>query len=195
MTFGVTESCNLRCRHCYADCAATPKAGELGLDEWLRIAAEVIRDGVIQFYIEGGEPLAKPGFLQLLGRCAQDAMTLLRTNGTLIDQSMAAALRAVGVGRVLVDMMGADAETHEWFTGVPGSFAATCKGIRHSVATGVPTDVLVILTRQTAPQLNALLRLAADLGRWDAQNGYGARSRYLCRSRQRRSAPWHLPTV
>jgi radical SAM protein with 4Fe4S-binding SPASM domain len=164
ITFGVTECCNLRCRHCYADCAAAPKAGELGVDDWLRIADEVIQDGVIQFYIEGGEPLAKPGFLQLLSRCAHDAMTLLRTNGTLIDQSMAAALKAAGVGRVLVDMMGADAETHEWFTRVPGSFAATCDGIRHSVAAGVPTDVLVILTRQTAPQLNALLSLAADLG-------------------------------
>ena len=114
--------------------------------------------------IEGGEPLAKPGFLRLLSRCAHDAMTLLRTNGTLIDQSMAAALKAEGVGRVLVDMMGADAESHEWFTRAPGSFAATCDGIRHSVAAGVPTDVLVILTRQTAPQLNALLNLAADLG-------------------------------
>jgi len=145
ITFGVTECCNLRCRHCYADCAAAPKAGELGVDDWLRIADEVIQDGVIQFYIEGGEPLAKPGFLQLLSRCAHDAMTLLRTNGTLIDQSMAAALKAAGVGRVLVDMMGADAETHEWFTRVPGSFAATCDGIRHSVAAGVSTDVLVIL--------------------------------------------------
>ena len=112
ITFGVTECCNLRCRHCYADCAAAPKAGELGVDDWLRIADEVIQDGVIQFYIEGGEPLAKPGFLQLLSRCAHDAMTLLRTNGTLIDQSMAAALKAAGVGRVLVDMMGAATRRH-----------------------------------------------------------------------------------
>jgi radical SAM protein with 4Fe4S-binding SPASM domain len=124
----------------------------------------VVEDGVIQFYIEGGEPLAKPGILELLARCTRDAMTLLRTHGTLIDGAMADGLKTAGLGRVLVDLMGAEAATHDWFTGVPGSFHAACNGIRNCVAHAVPTDILVILTRQTAPQLNALLMLAADLG-------------------------------
>lgn len=164
VALGITEACPLRCLYCYADCAERPKAGELDLPAWMRAVDEFIADGVIQFYIEGGEPLAKPGFLHLLARCARDAMTLLRTHGTLIDDPMADALKAAGVGRVLVDLMGADAATHERSTGVPGSFAAACAGIRRCVARGIPTDVLVILTRQTAPQLNALLRLAAGLG-------------------------------
>jgi radical SAM protein with 4Fe4S-binding SPASM domain len=164
MTLGLTEGCPLRCRHCYADCAAGPKSGELELDDWLRFVDEAVEDGVIQFYIEGGEPLVKPGVLDLLARCARDAMTLLRTHGTLVDGATADAIRAAGVGRVLVDLMGAEAATHDWFTGVPGSFDAACDGIRHCVARGLATDVLVILTRQTAPQLNALLELAADLG-------------------------------
>ena len=91
-------------------------------------------------------------------------MTLLRTHGTLIDEATADALKAAGLGRALVDLMGAEAATHDWFTGVPGSFDAACHGIRRCVARGLPTDVLVILTRQTAPQLNALLALAAGLG-------------------------------
>ena len=164
MTLGLTEACPLRCRHCYANCASGPKPGELGLGDWLRLVDEVVQDGVIQFYIEGGEPLAKPGILDLLARCARDAMTLLRTHGTLIDDAMAGALKLTGLGRVLVDLMGADAETHDWFTNTPGSFEAACDGIRRCVAVGLPTDVLVILTRQTAPQLNALLQLAATLG-------------------------------
>jgi radical SAM protein with 4Fe4S-binding SPASM domain len=164
ITFGITEACPLRCRHCYADCAAVPKPGELDTADWLRLVDELVEDGVIQFYIEGGEPLAKPGILDLLASCGRQAMTLLRTHGTLIDAAMADALEATGLGRVLVDLMGAEAATHDWFTGVPGSFEAACDGIRCCVARGLPTDVLVILTRQTAPQLNALLRLAADLG-------------------------------
>jgi radical SAM protein with 4Fe4S-binding SPASM domain len=164
MSLGVTEACPLRCRHCYANCAAEPKPGELGIEDWLRLVDEVVEDGVIQFYIEGGEPLAKPGIIDLLTRCAREAMTLLRTHGTLIDDAMADALKAAGLGRALVDLMGAEAATHDWFTGVPGSFDAACQGIRRCVARGLPTDVLVILTRQTAPQLNALLNLAAGLG-------------------------------
>jgi len=47
---------------------------------------------------------------------------------------------------------------------VPGSFDAACGGIRRLAARGVPTDVLTILTRRNAPQMNALLRLAAGQG-------------------------------
>jgi MoaA/NifB/PqqE/SkfB family radical SAM enzyme len=164
ITLGITEGCPLRCRHCYADCGHAPKPGELDLSAWLRFADEVIADGVVQFYFEGGEPLAKDGFVRLLSRCARDAMTLLRTHGTLLDDRMADALKGAGLGRVLVDLMGAEAATHDWSTRTRGSFDASCAAIRRCVARGIPTDVLVILTRQTAPQLNALLRLAAHLG-------------------------------
>jgi MoaA/NifB/PqqE/SkfB family radical SAM enzyme len=164
VTLGITEACPLRCRHCYADCAAAPKPGELSAERWLAVIDRLIADGVVQVYIEGGEPLAKPGILQIVERAARDAMTLLRTHGTLIDDAMAKALQASGVGRVLVDLAGPDAATHEAATGVPGSFEAACGGIRRLVACGIPTDVLVVLTRHSAPGLNALLRLAAGLG-------------------------------
>ena len=164
ISLGITEACPLQCRHCYADCAATPKPDELAIETWMTVVDQLIADGVIQFYFEGGEPLLKPGFLDLLARCARDAMTLLRTHGTLIDDAMADALQAAGVGRVLVDLMGAEAATHDRATGVPGSFAASCAGLRRCAERGIATDALVILTRQTAPELNALLRLAASLG-------------------------------
>jgi radical SAM protein with 4Fe4S-binding SPASM domain len=164
MTLGLTEACPLHCRHCYADCARAPKPGELDVEDWLRLVDDFVEDGVIQFYIEGGEPLLKPGILDLLQRCARDAMTMLRTHGTLIDDAMACALKATGLGRVLIDLMGATAATHDRCTGVQGSFDAACDGIRRCVAHGLPVDVLVILTRQTAPELNALLQLAAGLG-------------------------------
>lgn len=164
ITLGVTEACPLRCRHCYADCAAAPKPGELAAEQWLDFLDKEIAGGVIQVYVEGGEPLLKPGIMDVLARSARDAMTLLRTTGTLIDDTMADALKALGIGRVLVDLMGAEAATHEWSTGVPGSFDAACGGIRKLARRGIATDVLVILTRQTAPELNRLLRLAAKLG-------------------------------
>jgi MoaA/NifB/PqqE/SkfB family radical SAM enzyme len=164
ISFGITEACPLNCRHCYADCAAGPKPGERGIAEWHGLADQVIEDGVIQIYIEGGEPLLKPGLVGLLAHCAERAMVLLRTHATLVDAPMAARLLAAGIGRVLVDLMGADAATHDAATGTRGSFAASCAGLRHLAAAGIATDVLVILTRQTAPQLNAILRLAASLG-------------------------------
>jgi radical SAM protein with 4Fe4S-binding SPASM domain len=91
-------------------------------------------------------------------------MTLLRTNGTLIDARTAHRLKASGVGHVLVDLMGARRETHDWFAGVEGSFALACTGVKHLVAAGIKTDVLTILTKRNAGEIQAILELARSFG-------------------------------
>ncbi|RFB79776.1 radical SAM protein [Methylovirgula sp. 4M-Z18] len=164
MTIGLTETCPLRCRHCYADCSAEPRQEELSVDQWVVLLDDFAAQGVIQLYIEGGEPLAKPGLFDLLRAASPRMMTMMRTHGYGLDHIMGATLRDAGLGRALVDLMGACAETHDTHTGVPGSFAQACAAVQHLVACGIPTDALVILTRQTAPELQAILNLAQRLG-------------------------------
>lgn len=164
ITLGITETCPLHCRHCYADCAAAPKAGELPSHEWGRVIGELAERGVVQAYIEGGEPLSKPGFLDILAVAAPVMMTLLRTHGWRLTRAVAGELAEIGLGRGLVDLMGADAATHEAATGTPGSFAQARDAVGNLAGAGVPTDVLVILTRQTAPQLSSIAKLARELG-------------------------------
>jgi radical SAM protein with 4Fe4S-binding SPASM domain len=164
ITLGITECCPLRCRHCYADCAPLPKQGELTAEQWVHLVRQLAERGVIQAYIEGGEPLHKPGFIDILRAATPVMMTLLRTHGWRLTQDVARELADAGLGRALVDLMGADAAVHEAATSTPGSFAQACNAVSNLVAAGVPTDVLVILTRQTAPQLTGIARLARDLG-------------------------------
>ncbi len=164
VTFSLTETCNLACRHCYADCKKTAKRPELSTAEWLHLIDYLAANGVIQTYIEGGEPLQRPDIFRILRRATAKMMTLLRTNGTLIDARTAHRLKASGVGHVLVDLMGARRETHDWFAGVEGSFALACTGVKHLVAAGIKTDVLTILTKRNAGEIQAILELARSLG-------------------------------
>jgi radical SAM protein with 4Fe4S-binding SPASM domain len=164
VTFSLTETCNLACRHCYADCKKTAKRPELSTAEWLHLIDYLAANGVIQTYIEGGEPLHRPDIFRILRRATAKMMTLLRTNGTLIDARTAHRLKASGVGHVLVDLMGARRETHDWFTGVEGSFALACNGVKHLVAAGIKTDVLTILTKRNAGEIQAILELARSFG-------------------------------
>src|SRR3981081_956683 len=60
VTFSLTETCNLACRHCYADCNKTAKRREVSPAEWLQLIDYLAANGVIQTYIEGGEPLHRP---------------------------------------------------------------------------------------------------------------------------------------
>jgi radical SAM protein with 4Fe4S-binding SPASM domain len=164
ITFSLTETCNQQCRHCYGGCHKAGKRPELSTSEWLAFIDYLAANGVIQTYIEGGEPLHRADIFTILRHATRKMMTLLRTNGTLIDAAMARRLKKIGVGRVFVDLMGASAETHDWFAGVPGSFTLACAAVRHLVDAGITTDVLTILTRRNAGEIQAILDLAQPLG-------------------------------
>jgi radical SAM protein with 4Fe4S-binding SPASM domain len=164
ITISITNTCNLQCRHCYADCAREPRTPELSKDEWLQFIDYLLANEFIQIYFEGGEPFHRPDFLDVLRYSARKLMTLVRTNGTLIDAALARELKAIGVGRVLVDIWGATAQTHDHLTGVPGSFIKSCEAVRHLVAAGIRTDTLIILNRHNAAEVNAKLKLAHELG-------------------------------
>jgi len=164
ITISFTESCNLRCKHCYADCGRSPSTRELGGAEWMRFIDYLLEHQFISVYFEGGEPLHRADFRDVLRHCARNLMTMVRTNGTLITRPVARDLRRCGVGIVLVDVMGARAGTHDWFTGVPGSFRKACGAIKLLQDEGIAAWMLTILNRRNAAELNEVLELAGELG-------------------------------
>ena len=99
----------------------------------------------------------------MMEHAAPQMMTWLRTNGTLIDAAAASRIADIGVGTVCVDLLGADAATHDGLTGVPGSFARATEGIGHLRRHGVPVIMTLIVTRHAVGSLDAYLRLAKDL--------------------------------
>jgi radical SAM protein with 4Fe4S-binding SPASM domain len=160
----ITQTCNLACKHCYADCRTELADRELSTEEWLKFIDYLVDNDFIQIYIEGGEPLFRPDFKQILRYCSRKLMTLVRTNGTLITRQTAQEFKGFGVGRVLVDVMGARAETHDFFAGVPGSFEKACAAIAHLLDVGISTDMLIILNRRNAAELQDYVELAHRLG-------------------------------
>ena len=164
LTISVTETCPLECRHCYADCNRTDARPELRLDEWIAFVDYLVANGVVQVYFEGGEPFHRPDFADLLDYCGRRLMTLVGTHGSGVDRSLVGRLKKSGVGRIFVDVMGAEAATHDEATGKEGSFTKACDAVAEFVEAGIPTDILVILTRQTAPELQGILELAHKLG-------------------------------
>ena len=164
VTISFTDRCNLECAHCYSECGRRDPGHELTTEQWLDFVDYAVANDFIAAYFEGGEPLQRPDFATVLKRASRSMMTWLRTHATLIDEDMAGRLRAAGLGGAFVELMGARASTHEAGTGVAGSFAATCRGIENLLAARIDTRSVIILTRRTAPELNDLLRLAADLG-------------------------------
>ena len=165
VTLSCTQTCNLDCKHCYADCDSGHAAAEMRGDEWRSLVDRLIDDGVVSLFIEGGEPFRRTDdLLALLDHCARHMMTRIRTNGTLVTPELARSLKAAGLGGCLVDVMGARAETHDAMTGTAGSFERACAGITALLEAGIPTEMLLILNRTNVAELDDYMALAQSLG-------------------------------
>jgi radical SAM protein with 4Fe4S-binding SPASM domain len=164
LTISYTHSCNLDCRICYANCARAASERELPAATWKRIVDDAIASGVMSIMFEGGEPLHRADFIDLLAHCASRAMTRLRTNATLIDAAKAQALKAANLGDALVDILGAEATTHDALTGAPGSHARLLAGVAALREAGIPFTFLTIMNRRNVGELDGILALGRALG-------------------------------
>jgi radical SAM protein with 4Fe4S-binding SPASM domain len=163
VTLSFTETCNLECKYCYADCNKEQKR-ELRLSEWTRIIQGLIDLGVVYLYIEGGEPFYREDFIDLLERYAGKLFIQVRTNGTLNTHSLCADLKRQGIGSVLVDIMSTRPEIHDYLTGIAGSHEQSCRAIHYLLSAGIDTQMLLILSRHNVEELQEYITFARERG-------------------------------
>jgi SynChlorMet cassette radical SAM/SPASM protein ScmF len=164
----LTEGCNLACRHCWLAPRLDSSGGERPvLDP--RLLAEVLRQGrelgLESVKLTGGEPFLHPEILRILDLVrAQGLQLALETNGTRVTPELAAAVASCRKPFASVSLDGADAASHEYVRGVPGCFEKARQGLRMLGAAGVRTQVILTVMRHNAGQLEAVVRMAEDLG-------------------------------
>jgi len=164
----LTEGCNLLCRHCWL----APRLDRTGM-EGASLDPDLLEDvlgqgrelGLDSVKLTGGEPFLHPGILRILDLVRREDLHLsLETNGTRLTAELAEAAAACRQTFASVSLDGADPESHEYVRGVPGCFQAALRGIGHLVGAGVRTQIILTVMRHNCGQLEALVRLAEDLG-------------------------------
>ncbi len=159
-----TQSCNLRCEHCYASAVLGRVPGELDTAEAEAVLHTLTKMRVPALLLSGGEPLARPDALHLLGVARQAGLRCtLSTNGTLIDERAAGALAEVGVTYVGISLDGPP-ELHDRWRGKTGAHAASLAGIRNLRRLGVRTGLRFTLNRHNVAHIPYLLDLAEAEG-------------------------------
>ena len=159
----ITDRCNLKCRHCYRD-APKPELPAADLDRILAGFLELRRrmpQEHARVQVAGGEPFLSEQLYRVLEKAsAAGLQTRILTNGTLIDRAAAAAVKKAGCGFVQISIEGSRA-VHEAIRG-PGSFDQALAGARRLREVGVPVTFAMTLSKQTAPELPAVLALAKE---------------------------------
>lgn len=164
VVWDVTNACNLKCRHCYAD-AGRARKDELSDEEALKLVDRLSEIGVTIIAFSGGEPLVRRNILDLIERASDNGMyTSIATNGTLISKEKAMELKKAGLRYAQISLDGATAETHDSFRGIPGAFDKTIQGIRNSVDEGFFVSVATTTTKMNLSEVPAIIDLSNDLG-------------------------------
>jgi SynChlorMet cassette radical SAM/SPASM protein ScmF len=170
--FYPTESCNLRCIHCWVRPHYAPDAAayqsQNGANVTVEAMEKVIRQalplGLQHIKFTGGEPLLSPLFFDYLASFSKyDLSFSIETNATLVDDAVARKLAAFPLRHISTSLDGSTPENHDRIRRVAGSFKRTLTGIRALIDNGYVPQVIFCLQRANASDLEETIRLALDL--------------------------------
>ncbi len=124
-----TLSCNLKCKFCWQRSKdrlnQCDYSNPLTKKRILEIVDEAAEIGVLEWQIAGGwEPMVDPEFgLKLMKKIKSHGMYgCLTTNGTLFNEDAIKTLVEIEWDQILFSLEGPDAKTHDYLTGIKGSF-------------------------------------------------------------------------
>ena len=131
ISLGITNKCNLNCRHCLA--SNTRLIKDLDTPELLNIINQIKELKILSVAVFGGEPLMREDFFTILDALSKLKIDIsLNTNGTLITRETAQRLSEYPIRTYTVSLDGSCSEVHDPFRG-KGSFKKTIEGIKNLI--------------------------------------------------------------
>src|SRR5512135_3380767 len=138
-----TQACDLACVHCRASAQPHRNPAELSTEEGYRLLDEIRSFGEPLMVFTGGDPLKRPDLFDLIRYAVKIG---LRTNVTpsatpLLTAEAIDGFKAAGVSRMAISLDGPDAETHDNFRGIPGTFDRAMFALRRAKEIGLDTQL------------------------------------------------------
>jgi len=164
VVLALTNRCNLRCRHCYAE-GGTPLAGELASQDLEDVVAQVAALSARRLILSGGEPLTVPERLEACAARARAAglRTTVTTNATLLTPERVRWLGDLAVDTVQVSLDSDRPAEHDLVRG-PGTHALAAAGLRAAANAGLHCTVMMVAFRHNWSRVPHLARAAAEWG-------------------------------
>lgn len=177
--FELTEACNLMCKFCYNS------QEPIVCSNYRAIIDRLCDENVMEIVLTGGEPMLNSDFLKIAEICSEKfAKIQVQTNGTFITEEMAKKLEALGVHSVNISIHGTET-THEYLTGVRGSYQKAISGIKEILKTNVGISTNFVITSKNIEEFSGHVDYMYSLGVREfsltrfTPTGVGACSKFL----------------
>ncbi len=164
----VIGKCLMNCMHCSSSCSAENK-DILSLDEITALIEESKELGVRIFEVSGGEPLLHPDLDQIVKEASKHFEVRLYTSGYTgssngVSKERFSELKSEGVHKVVFNMQGSTAQTHQKLSKTFGSFNSLINSIRNAKEAGLPVSVHFVPTKFNYKELRDTAELCSNLG-------------------------------
>ncbi len=167
-----TVACGLACRHCRATAVPDPAPDQLTTSEGIAFLSQITGFGRPYPHVvfTGGDPLRRQDLESLVQAATELGIgsSLAPAATECLTVERLSALQAAGIQTIALSLDGSDAERHDRFRGVPGTFDCTLRaaGMAHELE--LPLQVNTLVTDETLSDLPAIFDLMHDLGvmRW-----------------------------
>ncbi len=165
MSWNVTRECNMKCSHCYINATEKKLENELTTEEGKMLMDQIYQVSRPLLVLSGGEPLLRPDIFELIQYGSAKGLKMgLGSNGSLIDDAVAAKLKAAGIATVSISLDSNIPAQHDEFRGVAGAWEKAvnaCKALRKN---NVLVQVNTTLTQQNYNQIDDIMSLAEGIG-------------------------------
>ena len=117
------------------------------------------------FVLTGGDPLKRPDIHELVQYAHQRGVhTSMTPSATpLLTKEAIAGLKQDGLARLAVSLDGSNAEIHDAFRRVPGSYQRTLDAIRWARELDLPVQINTTITRRNLDDFDSMVRLLETL--------------------------------
>ena len=164
VSWNTTNACNMYCAHCYRDAGARLE-DELSTAEAKKMLGEIARTGFKIMIFSGGEPLLRPDIVELVRHAAGLGLRpVFGTNGTLITEEKARALKGAGALGMGISLDSLDEKKHDGFRSFPGAWAGAVRGMEACKKAGLPFQIHTTVMDWNAPELSAMTDFAVEKG-------------------------------
>jgi len=148
--FQYNYTCNFTCEHCsIKKFQGKEDKRSFTIPDVKELFRQADVLGLARVTITGGEPLVFKDFDELVEAIDPKKFYInCDTNGWLLDDARAKHLKSVGVDRVQLSVDSLNAEEHDAFRQVKGSFDRAIKSVDAAVGAGLAIFVQTVVTKQ-----------------------------------------------